>query len=343
MISIDGSQGEGGGQILRTAIAFSALTQEPVRIFNIRAKRENPGLRAQHLTGIKAAGKICDAKIKGDELGSREIEFFPGEIKGGNFNFNIGTAGSITLVLQALMIPAMKVKEKVKIQLKGGTDVKWSPTIDYLRFVTLPLLKKFGYEAKIDLLQRGYFPKGGGKVIAEIFPIKNLKPINLMERGKILSLEGISHAHNALEKARVSRRQARTARSLLYNKLCKLNPGIEVKIKQEYYSTLSYGSGLTLWVKTENSILGANALGEKGKSSEVVGQEAAKNLIREVDSKAALDKYMGDQIIPYLALSSGEVKVSEITPHTKTNVEIVNKFGYNLEIMEKKNVISSSK
>ncbi len=338
MISIDGSEGEGGGQILRTSIALSALTQKPVKIFNIRAKRDNPGLRAQHLTSILAVGKICRAEMLGVELGSKKIEFIPGEIEGGHHSINIGTAGAITLVLQALMIPAMKAKKEVKIKVKGGTDVRWSPPIDYLRYVTLPLLKKFGYLGEIELIQRGYYPKGGGEVLAKITPVK-LRPINLMGPGKPLSLEGISHAHSDLEKAKVARRQMRTVRSLLYNKLCQLNPELEVNIRQEYGQTPSYGSGITLFLRTENSILGADSLGEKGKSSEIVGQEAAKNLIQEINSQAPLDKYMGDQIIPYLALATGSVKASEVTQHTKTNISIVKKFGYNLKL--EGNVISS--
>jgi len=348
MISIDGSKGEGGGQILRTAIAFSALTKEPVKIFNIRAKRKNPGLKAQHLTAIEAVGKICNAKIFGNTLNSKEIEFYPNEIKSESFSVNIGTAGAITLVLQALMIPAMKIKKRIKIQLKGGTDVKFSPSIDYTKFVTLPLLKKlFGYNAKIELIRRGYFPKGNGKVIMEIFPIKEKDKenkegeINLINRGKILSLNGISHAHIALQEKKVARRQARTARSLLYNYLCKLNPDIKVEIKQEYCHASSYGSGITLWLKTENSILGASSLGEKGKSSEIVGQEVAKNLLEEIKgTNAAIDSHMADQIVPYLALTSGRISISKITEHTKTNVAVVNKFGFNVKI--KGNILISN-
>ncbi len=344
MISIDGSEGEGGGQILRTAVAMSALTKESVKIFNIRANRESPGIKAQHLTAINAVGKLCNAEISGNEIGSKEIVFKPDEtrrsspegmIKNEGFSVNVGTAGAITLVLQALMIPATKLKKKISVHVKSGTDVQWSPSIDYLRFVTLPLLKKFGYNAEIFLEQRGYFPTGDGKVLIELYPM-NLQKIKILELGKILSLEGISHAHIDLEKNEVTRRQERVARSFLYNKLCKLSPDLKIDIKQEYCKTSSYGSGLTLWLKTENSILGSCALGEKNKRAEIVGQEAAKFLNEEISSGAAIDRHMADQIIPYLAIAKGEILASEITEHARTNVSIVNKFGFNVKIHDKR-------
>lgn len=334
MISINGSEGEGGGQVLRTSIALSAVTQKPVRIFNIRAKRSNPGLRPQHLNAIKALADLCDAELKHVAVNSIEIEFIPHKIKSGKLNIDIGTAGSITLVLQALMIPAIFAEDIVKIQIRGGTDVRWSPPIDYLRFVTLPILQKFGYKAEIELLQRGYYPSGGGRVDMKIYPTDRLRVINLKERGNIISVKGISHAHSDLEKTRVARRQARSARPLIYNRLSNLGFSQDIEIRQEYTKALSYGSGLTLWVETENSILGSDSLGEKGKRAEDVGREAAIDLIKEIDSNATLDKYMADQIIPYLALAGGSALCSEITEHARTNAAIVNKFGFDVRIDE---------
>ena len=325
MISIDGSGGEGGGQVLRTSIALSAVTKKPVTVFNIRAKRSNPGLRPQHLNAIKALAKLCGAELKGSAVDSMEIEFIPHEIKSMDLNLDIGTAGSITLVLQALMIPAVYAPGRVRVRITGGTDVRWSPSIDYLRFITLPVLQGFGYKAEIRLVRRGYYPAGGGRVDIDIFPAEP-KPLNLLERGGIISAGGISHAHLGLAKSGVAGRQAKSAlKGLSYLPL-------NVEIKEEYVKTLSYGSGVTLWAETKNSVLGADSLGERGKSSEVVGGEAAGNLIKEIDSKASLDKYMADQIVPYIALAGGSARVSEITKHTKTNVDIVNKFGFDVKI-----------
>ncbi len=327
MIEIDGSLGEGGGQILRTSVAFSAVMQEPVRIKNIRAKRDNPGLRAQHMNAINAVAELCNAATKGIEIGSREIEFVPSEIKTKKLNIDIGTAGSITLVLQALMIPAIYTKEILEIKIHGGTDVRLSPSIDYMRFVTLRILKKFGYNSEIDLVRRGYYPAGNGLVIARIHPVEKLKNVNLMEEGKILSINGISHAHKDLWKSDVAERQAGSARLGIFNKL-----QTDSKIQKEYADALSYGSGITLWADTENSVIGSDSLGERGKRAEIVGNEAAEKLIKEIQSNAPLDKHMGDQIIPYLALAGGSVMVSRITEHARTNVEIVRKFGFKLEI-----------
>ena len=332
MIEIDGSMGEGGGQILRTSVAMSAVTGKPVKIKNIRSKRENPGLRPQHLTAINSVRKICDADLKGCKIMSSEIEFIPRKISGGRFSIDIGTAGSITLVLQALMIPAMFAEKPLKLRIKGGTDVRWSPSIDYLRFVAIPILMKFDYNARLQLLKRGYYPVGGGLVEIEIKPIDKLKRIVLNERGRILSVGGISHAHTDLEKARVAKRQMKSARSIIFNKLSNMDYDGDMEIEQEYVDADSYGSGITLWIKTENSVIGSDSLGWKGKRAELVGQEAANNLLREIDSDAPLDRYMGDQIIPYLALSGGQVRVSEITKHTRTNVDVMKKFGFDIRI-----------
>jgi len=331
MLQIDGSEGEGGGAIIRVAVALSAVTGKEIRIVNIRAKRSSPGLRAQHLTGIKAVGELCNAEISGAEIQSKEIEFIPGDIKSKKLNVDIGTAGSITLVLQALMVPAIFADDRVRIKITGGTDVRWSPPIDYLRFVTLPILQGLGYTGKIELERRGYFPQGSGKVIAEIEP-SELKPIEILESGKILSAGGVSHAHRNLEKAKVARRQARAARPLLYNRLSNLGVNSDILVNQEYCDALSYGSGLTLWIKTENSILGSDSLGERGKPAERVGKEAVENLLRELDSGAPLDRYTADQIVPYLALVGGAVRASEITEHTRTNVMLARKFGFDVRI-----------
>jgi len=340
MLKIDGSDGEGGGAMVRISIALSTVTGREIRIKNIRANRSSPGLRAQHLTGIRAVAELCGAEVEGAELHSKEIEFVPDKIQAKKINIDVGTAGSITLVLQALMVPAVFAEDRVRVKITGGTDVKWSPPIDYLRSVTLPILQKFGYDGKVGLDRRGYYPGGGGKVTAEFGP-SEFTGINLTERGRILSAGGISHAHPNLEKARVARRQTRSARPLLYNRLSNEGVDSDIMIKQEYCETPSYGSGLVLWIRTENSVIGSDSLGERGKTAERVGQEAAKNLLRELDSGAPLDRWMGDQIVPYLALAGGAVKVSEITEHSRTNVMLAKKFGFDVEI--KKNIIRAAR
>ena len=325
MIEIDGSYLEGGGQIIRTAVALSAVSGKPCKIFNIRAKRFSPGLQAQHKTAVKSVAKLCSAKLVGAEVGSHSIEFYPREIFGGSLLFDIGTAGSISLVLQSLMIPALHCKNVLDIKIKGGTMVRWSPTIGYLQNVTLPLLKKFGYSGNITLLRHGYYPKGGGIVEAKIQK-SEIRAIELLERGKLIEIKGSCIASNDLKKSNVAERM----KKILEQELPKIFD-IQPNIKIEYVNTNCPGCGVDLFAEYENSIIGSNSIGEKGKSAESVAKEALDSLVEEHNSQAPLDKRMSDQIIPYMALgpiSDGEsmVRASAITNHTKTNIWVVEQF-----------------
>lgn len=330
MIVIDGSKGEGGGQVLRTTIALSALTGKPVRVTNIRAKRPKSGLQAQHITAVKTVAELTGATTKGLSIGSPEVEFYPRDIRGTSFRVDIGTAGSVTLVLQALMIASTQAQSKVEVDITGGTDVNWSPPIDYLRFVTLPILKKHGYNAAIKLFKRGFYPKGGGRVRVEISP-KPLEGIKLVDAGEIVGIQGISFAHSRLRDGRVAERQKEAALRIIKAKFGK----IEADIAEEYVDSLSLGSGIVLWVQRENSRLGADSLGERGKRSELVGEEAARDLLEEINSGACLDRYMADQIVPYLALAGGRASISQITRHTTTHIEVVKTFGFKVELKDK--------
>ncbi|MFW9924688.1 MAG: RNA 3'-terminal phosphate cyclase [Candidatus Thorarchaeota archaeon] len=171
IIKIDGSMLEGGGAILRNSVALSALYQQPIDVFNIRANREKSGLRSQHAKVIESIGKICDAEIKGVFVGSERISFIPGELKGGEYEIDIGTAGSLTLLLLALIPVATKCPSKVKLLLTGGTDVNWSPPLDYLRYVYKPMMEKLGVEITLCVGRRGHYPKGGGKISCDIEPV----------------------------------------------------------------------------------------------------------------------------------------------------------------------------
>ena len=170
MLEIDGSYGEGGGQILRNAVAFSTLTKKPIKIINIRANRPNPGIKPQHYISIKAISELCNAKIKGLGIGSSDLFYEPGDFIGGKYKFEIGTAGSIPLVYQAIILASVNTKEPVTINLTGGTDVKWSPSWDYLKYIFLSHLKKIGLKVDAKLIKRGYYPKGGGEAEITINP-----------------------------------------------------------------------------------------------------------------------------------------------------------------------------
>ncbi len=324
IVEIDGSMLEGGGQIVRSSIALSALVLRPVRIFNIRAKRPNPGLQAQHLTGVKAVAALCSAKLEGAYKGSRELTFIPQRRVAGRFRFDVGTAGSISLVLQALLPAAAFAPGECEFEITGGTDVAWSPPIDYVRYVLVPVLAKMGYRVEVGVLRRGHYPRGGGHVIAKTYPVPFLKPLQELEFGKLVEIRGISHCVKLPK--HVAERQAKAAEK------CLRDHGIDVPIKigLEYYEPnrdphLGPGSGIVLWAISDRGlILGADALGERGKRAEVVGEEAAKKLIQEIERGMAFDKHMGDMLIPYIAIASGtsEIGVSELTLHTKTNIVV---------------------
>jgi len=318
MIEIDGSYGEGGGQIVRTATSLSAYTGKSVRIENIRANRSTPGLRPQHVKGIETLAELCEASTSGVRIGSKKITFQPEEVKAKDLEVDIGTAGSITLLLQSLMPALMNCDEEVQIKLKGGTDVKWSPPLDYLKNVLLPVLRNHGYDASLEVKKRGFYPKGGGEVIFN-FQGADMDEFDLTEKGEIQEVGGVSYASDHLKDSSVADRQAKAARKHLWDEFEETG-----KIKTEYCDSRSPGSGIQIWLKTENSVIGGNALGEKGKPSEKVGKEAAMDLIR--NSKGVVDRYAADQLLPFFIVSGGRIKPSEITDHCRTNMWTIGNF-----------------
>ena len=322
MIEIDGSYGSGGGQILRTACTLSAVTKKSCRVFNIRKGRPKPGLMPQHLLGIQALAQLCNGRLKGDFLGSQEIKFFPGENYRDSILIKIPTAGSITLALQTLIPSALFTPEPIKINFDGGaTDTFFSPTIDHFRFVFLKILEKMSSKVEINILRRGYYPEGGAKVEAKIYPSK-LKPINLIERRDFKKILIISGASESLKNKKVAERQVAGVREILG----KLKLPSEEKI--EYYDTPCPGSQICLVAKFENTVIGTDNLGKLGKRAEDVGKDAASELLKEQKSGASLDKHLSDQILPYLALAKNKssVTVSEITTHCQTNIWVIEKF-----------------
>ncbi|ADC65761.1 RNA 3'-phosphate cyclase [Ferroglobus placidus DSM 10642] len=314
MIKIDGSYGEGGGQILRTAIALSCLTGEAVEIYNIRAKRPKPGLMAQHLKGIEAAKRISDAEVEGLRIGSTRVVFKPRSLKGGNFRIDIGTAGSVTLILQTVLLPSLAADGETTLEIRGGTDVNWSPTADYFMNVTLPALRELGVEAEFELIKRGYYPKGGGEVRVKVTPSKLFgKTFEKKDCDKVL---GVSHASNLPE--HVPKRQAEAAKRVLRE------AGFDAEIKIEVRREFSTGSGITLWCGYK----GGSSLGEKGKRAEIVGEEAAKEILSELSTDFAFDKHLADQVMVFAAVAKGETfyTTSQITMHAVSNKYVIEKF-----------------
>uniref|UniRef100_A0A7C2SQF0 RNA 3'-terminal phosphate cyclase n=1 Tax=Archaeoglobus fulgidus TaxID=2234 RepID=A0A7C2SQF0_ARCFL len=313
MIEIDGSFGEGGGQILRTAVALSCVTGKAVRIKKIRANRPKPGLAAQHLKGIEAAKIISGAEVEGLRLGSTEVIFRPGIVRGGEYRIDIGTAGSVTLIFQTILLPLLFADRESRVTVTGGTDVAWAPPVDYFKNVTLKALREMNAECQLQVLRRGYYPKGGGAVRLEVKP-SEMRGVIFERLDEIV--KGVSHCQNLPEHVAV--RQANSAREFLEER------GIRAEIKIEVLNGLSTGSGIVLW----NGYKGSSALGEKGKRAEVVGLEAAESLYMELKSEAAFDAHLADQIMPFAAMADGrtEYTTSKVTMHQKSNAYVINSF-----------------
>ena len=365
MIKIDGSYLEGGGQIARTSLALSTITQRPFEIYDIRKGRPVSGLKSQHLYCVKALKELCAAVTEGDELGSLSLKYFPKKIVAKNLDIDIETAGSITLLLQSLMLPSMFASKPITISVTGGTDVKWSMPFDYFNNILLPQLQRFA-KVEAKLLKRGYYPKGSGKVEIKIHPKfklndfdsfeefhnhlkQNMNPYNLTEQGNLIQIKGISHASKDLQNANVAERQTESAKNIL-----KLKYDVPTNIISQYQETLSTGSGITLWAifsKNPNDIdennpirMGSDSLGERGKRAEDVGEEAANRLIKQIETQAPVDQFLADQILPFMALvGNSKIKVSEITSHAKTNVYAIEQFfGKIFEVDENNNILKSN-
>ena len=338
MIVVDGSHGEGGGQILRTSLALSAVTGESCKIVNIRKGRQNPGMQAQHVEAAKALAGLCSAETSGIEMHSTELGFTPGEISGGHVLVEIPTAGSVALVLQGIMIASLRAKKEVSVRINGGaTHGKWAPSVVYVKNVLLPLLSGMGYEGYIDVERYGYYPKGGAGVSCTFAP-KNLKPMRIGGRGKVLSVEGVSHASKLLEKSHVAERQKKSCAEYMEKN------GFECRLFDSYFNTVCEGSAVDLWVRTENSFLGSDGMGERWMRAEDVGKHAAEKLVGLLKAGAALDEHAEDQLLPYIALAGGGFSYHHLTPHTRTNMHVIEKFlPVKFMVDEKEKFISCGK
>lgn len=324
MIELDGSKLEGGGAILRMAIALATVKDKSIHIYNIRAQRKKPGLRVQHLEGVKAVAELCSGKLKGAELGSKEIWFWPGKIESKKLDIKISTSGSTGLLFQILKLPACNAPGDVTINIDGGgTWGKWSPPLIYVQNVLLPTLAKMGYKADIKIARHGFYPVGGARVTISVQPCPTLTPLNLSNPGNLVTLQGISIASSHLKPARVAERQAEAAKKYLIEK------GYEPRIKAQYVDSDCPGSGIVLWASTDTGcILGSDGLGEKGKPAEKVGRQAAVRLAETLASGAGVDEHLSDQLLPFLALAKGEslITAPELTLHAKTNIWVIEKF-----------------
>lgn len=328
-VEVDGSLLEGGGQILRTSVALSALTGKPARIYNIRAKRNPPGLRFQHLAAIKTVAMLTDAEVEGLEVGSPEVHFNPKTIKGGSFTFDVGSAGSVTLILQALAPVAAYAPSPVELEVVGGTNTKWSPPIEYVQEVLLPTLRKMGFEGRVETVRRGFYPQGGGIAKAFFKPLKSLKPIQRLSQTRITRIRGI--AYSCRLPRHVPERMVYAARRILEASGLGSQLHFEMEILQqgEEKCSVGPGCGIILIAEFENGdVVAADSLGERGKPAERVGAEAAESLLSQLKTGAPVDTHLADQLIVWMAIAEGEsqIRAAKLSLHTLTSIEVCKMF-----------------
>jgi RNA 3'-phosphate cyclase len=318
LMEIDGSEGEGGGQILRTAVALSALTGNEVVVHDIRSKRDNPGLQAQHLCAVNGVARMCDARVKGAVVGSSEIEFSPGKVKGGRHHLSVGTAGSVTLVLQACMLASARSLEESWFEVTGGTNVRWSPPIDFYQQVLFPHLEKMGGRASLIEVVRGFYPEGGGSVVAAWRPPASFIPLSMLERGELQEIFGCVFVQGLPQ--HIGKRMGDVVRKAFLD--------TRVHLRDEIAQGASKGAGVFLVAGFSNCLLSGDGLGEKGVPAELVGEKATSMLRGELDSISTMDVHSADQLLPYMCLaeSASSFLVKKVTGHLTTQAKLLSKF-----------------
>ena len=324
MITIDGGAKSGSGTIVRYSVALASLLGEEIRIWNIRAGRDKPGLRAQHLKVVQACRKMCRGMVDNAAVGSKEITYTPGQrFNGGEYGWNIGTAGSTTMMAQTLLPVACFARKPSKFRLEGGLFQDFAPSAYHMKFVLLPFLKQMGVRAELDIIRPGYVPRGGGMIEVRVEPTGKLKPLNLSEQGEILNIRGVALSSHLREK-RVSQRMAAECQRVLGSY------GHEAEIEKiEDESSLQEGAALAIYAETGlGNRIGSDRAGRPGRSSESVGRYVAESFIEDVGTGAGVDRYIADQLIIYAGLAEGVTRYSVpgITEHVETNLWLIEEF-----------------
>ena len=316
---IDGSQKSGSGTIVRFAVGLATLLGEELHLINIRAKREKPGLRPQHLKSIQALQQICHGTLSGGEIGSSEIRFKPGgEVKGGYYEWDIGTAGSTTLLAMTLLPAACFATGAMSFKISGGLFQDFAPSAYHMQYVFFPVLSKMGINARLSIIRPGYVPRGGGVVEVTVEPVRGkIKPISLLSQGDVVGIEGVALASH-LKERRVSERMVEKC-----NQVLKSN-GYRAQIKVIYDTlALQRGAALMLYAKTSSGgIIGVDRAGEPRRTSEDIARYVAKSLVEDLATGATVDRYSADQLIFYAALADGvsQYRIPRLTEHVETNL-----------------------
>ena len=317
-IDIDGSFGEGGGQVLRTALSLSCVTGTPFKLVNIRKGRKRPGLMPQHLTAVHAAALISSAQVSGDEKGSTELAFVPGKIRAGSYLFDITTAGSSALVFQTLL-PLLVCADTVStITIKGGTHVPFSPSYHHIAEVFIPVVKSMGLRIESAITAYGFYPKGGGQVRFTVKPADAISGLNKLSRGELRSVRGYSGVANL--PMDIAERQKQSVIRHLYH--------LSADIETLDVSSPAPGTFVFLKSVYENAVAGFSSLGERGIPAEHVGKKAAQDLLHFHNTESCLDPHLADQVVIYLGLAgeASSFTTSQITQHLTTNLWMVRKF-----------------
>lgn len=315
-VEIDGARGEGGGQLLRAALSLSALLGLPVRVRGIRARRRMPGLQAQHLAAVRGLAEICGATVTGATLGSGEVTFLPGAVRPGEYRVEVGTAGSVGLVAQALLLPLALADGASRVRLRGGTHVPWSPPVQYLQAVLLPALGRMGVEAEIGLVRWGFYPRGGGEILLEVAGGARLRPISLVRPTVPPIIRGLSAV------SRLPREIAERQRLQVRERLEREGYAASLEIAE--VEAADPGSFLILVAETGTVPAGFSALGERGKPAERVADEAVDPLLAFLRAGAGCDPHLADQLGVAMALAPGTSRITPgmITEHLASLLEV---------------------
>jgi RNA 3'-terminal phosphate cyclase (ATP) len=332
MLHIDGSYGEGGGQILRTSLSLAAITGQPIQIDRIRAGRAKPGLAIQHLTGVRAAATLCQAKVKGDRVGSTQLEFIPSQpVQAGDYMFDVaqtvgtGSAGAVSLILQTILLPLALVQGESIVTLKGGTFIPWSPPAPYIEQVYLPVLQQMGIQATLKLMSWGWYPRGGGELELRVNGngdgVGSLKPIQLVERGTFNQVKGLAIATEL--PSHIPQRMASRAENLL------AQAQLKAKVQPRRERGIGAGTGIFLMAEYEHTRTGFGAVGKIGLPAEEVAAIATEELLDFHANGAPVDVHLADQLLlpAALAAAPSQYRVAEVSTHLITNAWVIELFG----------------
>jgi RNA 3'-phosphate cyclase len=323
VIEIDGAFGEVGGQLLRTAVAIAAIRGVPIRVFNVRARRRNPGLAPQHVAAVRAVAALCDAECTGVEPRSTALTFAPRALRGGDFTVDVGTAGSVTLVLQAMLPALVAARQRCRVALCGGTDVPAAPPADYLRRVLLPLLATMGVRAELTVVRRGYYPRGGGAVHLALEPTAELRPFAIEDGGPLHALR--VEAHVSRLPRDIAERMVHAARAALPQRL-PIASEIEIVAAE---NAAGPGGAILLRALFEHTVLAAARVAERGVRAEALGRAAAADLLRDLQAHATLDVHAADQMLVFMALAAGRsaFRAAAVSSHAGTAMALLQRLA----------------